>query len=118
MESSEAIIALAALAQPTRLDVFRLLMRREPDGVPAGEIARLMAAPANTMSAHLAVLARAGLARGERHSRSIVYRANLARFREVVTFLLRDCCDGRPEVCAPLIADLISPCSSKEPARG
>jgi ArsR family transcriptional regulator len=111
MESFDAIAALAALAQNTRLETFRLLVRREPDGVPAGELARLMEVPQNTMSAHLAVLARAGLVRGDRQSRSIIYRADLARFREVVLFLLKDCCDGRPDVCAPLLADL-TPCRS------
>lgn len=109
MESFDAIGALAALAQSTRLETFRLLVRREPDGVPAGELARLMEVPQNTMSAHLAVLSRAGLVRGERRSRSIIYRADLTRFRAVMSFLLMDCCDGRPDVCAPLIADL-SPC--------
>ena len=79
MDNTEAIAALAALAQTTRLDTFRLLVKREPDGVPAGELARLMAVPQNTMSAHLAILARAGLVIGERHSRSIIYRADLAR---------------------------------------
>jgi ArsR family transcriptional regulator, arsenate/arsenite/antimonite-responsive transcriptional repressor len=58
------------------------------------------------MSTHLAILARAGLVRGERHSRSIIYRADLQRFREVALFMLKDCCGGRPDVCAPLIADL------------
>ena len=117
MESTEAIAALAALAQPTRMETFRLLVRREPDGAAAGELARLVATPQNTMSAHLAVLSRCGLVVGERHSRSIVYRADLARLRAVVTFLLKDCCGGRPEICAPLIADLV-PCCAKEPARG
>ncbi len=118
MESHETIDALAALAQPTRLEAFRLLVRREPDGVPAGELARLLAVPQNTLSAHLAVLSRAGLVTGERRSRSILYRADLARFRAVVTFLLRDCCDGRPEICAPLIADLVPCCPPKESACG
>ncbi len=108
MELSEAIVALSALAQQTRLETFRLLVRREPEGLRAGEVARLMAVPQNTMSAHLAVLARCGLVRGERRSRSIVYRADLIRFRAVVTFLVRDCCDGRPEHCAPLLDDLVS----------
>jgi DNA-binding transcriptional ArsR family regulator len=106
MDSVEAIAALAALAQTTRMETFRLLVRREPDGVPAGELARLMAVPQNTMSAHLSILARAGLVIGERQSRSIVYRANLSRFREVALFLLKDCCGGRSDICAPLIADL------------
>jgi ArsR family transcriptional regulator, arsenate/arsenite/antimonite-responsive transcriptional repressor len=109
MDEIETIAAFAALAQTTRLDTFRLLVAREPDGVAAGELARLMVVPQNTMSAHLSILARAGLASGERHGRSIVYRANLARLRELVSFLLKDCCGGRPDVCAPLIAE-ISPC--------
>jgi ArsR family transcriptional regulator, arsenate/arsenite/antimonite-responsive transcriptional repressor len=107
MDSTLAIAALAALAQSTRLETFRLLVSREPDGVAAGELARLLAIPQNTMSAHLAVLARAGLVRGERRGRSIMYRAELARLRDVTLFLVRDCCGGRPEVCAPLLADLL-----------
>jgi ArsR family transcriptional regulator len=109
MDSTLAIAALAALAQNTRLEVFRLLVSREPAGVAAGELARMLAIPQNTMSSHLAVLARAGLVRSERRSRSIIYRADLDRFSEVVLFLVQDCCGGRPEVSAPLLADL-SPC--------
>jgi ArsR family transcriptional regulator len=109
MDNIEIIAALSALAQATRLDTFRLLVSREPDGVAAGELARLVAIPQNTMSTHLAILARAGLVRGERQSRSIIYRADLQRFREVALFLLKDCCGGRPDICAPLIADL-TPC--------
>ena len=109
MESEDAILALAALAQPTRLDVFRLLVKREPKGLAAGDIARALAVPQNTMSSHLAVLSRAGLVSAQRFSRSIVYRADLAYFQTVVLFMLRDCCDGRPEICAPLIESL-APC--------
>jgi ArsR family transcriptional regulator len=83
MDSTEVIAALSALAQSTRLDTFRLLVEREPEGAPAGELARRIGVPQNTMSAHLAVLARAGLIVGERRSRSIVYRANLDRLREM-----------------------------------
>ncbi len=106
MKNDDAILSLAALAQGTRLEVFRTLVRHEPDGLPAGELARALATPHNTMSSHLAILSNAGLVSGERHSRSIVYRANLDRLREVMTFLVRDCCDGRAELCAPLIAEL------------
>lgn len=116
MENIDAIAALAALAQTTRLDTFRVLVSHEPKGVAAGELARLMAVPQNTMSAHLSILSRAGLVLGERQSRSIIYRANLARLREVTLFLLKDCCGGRPDVCAPLIADLTPCCSQKERA--
>jgi ArsR family transcriptional regulator len=115
MDKLEIVAALAALAQSTRLDTFRLLVAREPGGVPAGELARLIAVPQNTMSAHLAILARAGLIRGERHSRSIIYRADLDRFRAMTLFLVKDCCGGRPELCAPLIADL-TPCRRTEVA--
>lgn len=106
MESEDAILALAALAQSTRLEVFRLLVRHEPDGLPAGEIAQTLAVPANTMSSHLGVLSRAKLVSFERHSRSIVYRADLERVRGPVMFLLKDCCQGRSELCAPLLAEL------------
>ncbi len=116
MENSQAITALAALAQPTRLDTFRLLVAREPEGVPAGELARLIAVPQNTMSAHLAILAHAGLIVGERHSRSILYRADINRFREVALFLIKDCCGGRADLCAPLIADLTPCCPPTEVA--
>jgi DNA-binding transcriptional ArsR family regulator len=115
MDSTVAIAALAALAQTTRLEAFRLLVTREPDGVAAGDLARLLAIPQNTMSAHLAVLARAGLVRSERRSRSIIYRADLDRFRDVVLFLVQDCCGGRPEVCAPLLADLLPCCPEEGP---
>lgn len=118
MESQTVILALAALAQSTRLEVFRLLVAHEPEGMAAGDIARWLAVPANTMSAHLSVLTRAGLVLSERRSRSIIYRADLDRFRAVATFLLKDCCGGRPDVCAPLIADLTPCCPPKEPAHG
>jgi ArsR family transcriptional regulator len=118
MESENVILALAALAQPTRLDVFRLLVKHEPDGLPAGDIARELAVPHNTMSSHLGILARAGLVRSERRSRSIIYRANLARLRDVVTYLLKDCCGGHPEVYAPLLDALTPCCTAKEAAEG
>ena len=113
MENDSAITALGALAQGTRLDVFRLLMEHEPDGLPAGEVARRLDVPHNTMSTHLATLTRAGLIDAERHSRSIIYRARLDAVRELAGFLVKDCCGGHPEICAPLIADF-SPCCSPQ----
>jgi ArsR family transcriptional regulator len=117
MESEDAILALAALAQPTRLEVFRLLVKHEPKGLAAGDIAKAMAVPQNTMSSHLAVLSRAGLLSAQRFSRSIVYRADLARFQAVVLFMLRDCCGGRPEICAPLIESLTPCCVPRKKKR-
>jgi DNA-binding transcriptional ArsR family regulator len=111
MKETSALAALSALSQATRLQTFRLLVTREPGGVPAGELARLVGVPQNTMSAHLSILANAGLVSGERQSRSIIYRADLAMFREVVLFLLKDCCGGRPDVCSPVLADLIPCCA-------
>ena len=104
MELEQAILALAALAQSTRLGVFRLLVRYEPGGLAAGDIAKSLAVPQNTMSAHLAILARAGLVMSERKSRSIIYRANLAVFRALTSFMVEDCCGGRAELCAPVAA--------------
>ncbi len=109
METDNAIAMLAALAQPTRLETFRLLVKHEPEGVPAGELARMLHVPQNTMSAHLASLSRVGLIEGERQSRSILYRARLGAFRDLTLFLLKDCCGGNAELCAPLIAEL-TPC--------
>ncbi|MCS0497057.1 helix-turn-helix domain-containing protein [Ancylobacter sp. MQZ15Z-1] len=116
MDSEHAIAAFAALAQPTRLDVFRLLMAHEPAGMPAGEIARRLDVPHNTMSTHLAVLSRAGLIEAERQSRSIIYRARLDAVAALAGFLVTDCCGGRPEICAPLIADLSPCCASPDNA--
>ena len=114
MESEQAILALAALAQSTRLDVFRLLAKHEPEGLAAGDIAKALAVPQNTMSSHLAILSRARLVTTQRRSRSIVYRADAAHLRSVMLFMLKDCCDGRPEVCAPLIEDLTPCCPPKK----
>lgn len=119
MNSADVVISLSALAQEKRLEVFRLLVSHEPNGLPAGELARELATPHNTMSGHLAVLARAGLVKGERHSRSIIYRADLGRLREMMLFLVKDCCGGKAELCTPLIAELTAPCCPpKETAHG
>lgn len=109
MDATNAIDVFAALAQPTRLEAFRLIVEHEPHGLPAGEVARRLDVPQNTMSTHLAVLSRAGLISSERHSRSIVFRAEMDRVRDVASFLVSDCCGGRPELCEPLVAEF-TPC--------
>jgi DNA-binding transcriptional ArsR family regulator len=116
MDKEAAVLTFAALSQSTRLDAFRLLIEHEPKGLPAGEIARALVVPHNTMSTHLAILTRAGLIHAERRSRSIIYRADLAHVRSLATYLLQDCCGGRPEVCAPLIETLKVCCVSSETA--
>jgi ArsR family transcriptional regulator len=113
MKPSDAVSVFAALSQPTRLAVFQVLVEREPEGLPAGDIARQMQVPHNTMSTHLAILTRAGLITAQRRSRSIIYRARLETIQALVGYLLKDCCGGRPEICAPLIAEL-TPCCPPE----
>ena len=99
MSGPHALSALAALGQPTRLEIFRLLMRHEPGGLPAGSIAETIGCPHNTLSSHLSILARAGLIRGTRAGRSITYRADVDGMRTLIAFLVTDCCDGHPELC-------------------
>ena len=115
MDNVAAVLALGALAQTTRLETFRLLVKCEPEGLAAGEISRRIGTPQNTMSTHLSILARAGLVRSERQSRSVVYRAEIDRLRDMMLFLAKDCCGGRPELCEPLMADL-APCCVPEEA--
>lgn len=101
MEIERALASFGALAQETRLEAFRLLVRFEPEGLAAGEIARQLGVPHNTMSAHLAVLARADLVVFQRQSRSVIYRANLDCVQAIIQFLVDDCCAGHPQFCEP-----------------
>ncbi|MGH6889862.1 MAG: ArsR/SmtB family transcription factor [Rhizomicrobium sp.] len=102
MESAEAVARLSALAQDSRLAVFRLLVKAGPEGRAAGDIARKLFVPANTMSAQLLVLSNAGLIRARREGRSIIYAIAFDAVRELLVFLTKDCCGGRAEMCAPL----------------
>jgi DNA-binding transcriptional ArsR family regulator len=102
----EAIEAFSALAQPTRLAVFKLLMRAGPEGMPSGEVARIVDAPASTMSTHLAILSRAGLVSSRRDSRQIYYAADISGITDLISYLVEDCCDGHPEICSP-VAEII-----------
>ena len=108
---TDAMTSFAALSQETRLKAFRLLVSHEPLGLPAGEIARQLSVPHNTMSAHLAVLARAGWVISERQSRQIIYRASLSHMQLVIEFLLQDCCAGNSELCMSLL-DNLNGCSA------
>jgi ArsR family transcriptional regulator len=99
MSGAHGLAALAALGQPSRLAIFRLLMDAEPDGIAAGTIADRIGCPHNTLSSHLGVLARSGLVRGQRAGRSIVYRADVEGIRRLVRFLVNDCCAGNPALC-------------------
>lgn len=101
-----AVDALAALAHETRLMVFRMLVNAGPDGMIAGAIAERCAVPPSTMSHHLATLERAGLVQSERESRLVHYRADFAGMRRLMTFLMQDCCQGAPEMCGDLMAEI------------
>lgn len=120
MNNDTAIGALTALAQSTRLEVFRRLIKAHPDELAAGAIARACKVPHNTMSTHLASLARAGLIGVRREGRTIFYGANLEGFRSLIGCLMRDCCGGRAEICAPLITELncCVPVKKRERVRG
>jgi ArsR family transcriptional regulator, arsenate/arsenite/antimonite-responsive transcriptional repressor len=107
-----AISALAALAQPTRLAIFRLLIKHEPIGITAGVIAETVGAPHNTLSSHLAILVRAGLLRSSRDGRTIVYRSDVEGMRSLISFLIKDCCNGHPELCGLLGIDPRTACCS------
>jgi DNA-binding transcriptional ArsR family regulator len=110
MDKKAAQTALAALGQETRLDVFRLLVQAGTDGLPAGDVATRLGAVQNTMSAHLKVLSHAGLVRGEREGRVIRYFADMTGFRDLLAYLMEDCCNGRPELCRPVIDAVACKC--------
>ena len=100
MSTPHALSALAALGQPTRLAIFRLLMQSQPAGLPAGAIAEKIGCPQNTLSSHLGILARSGLVSGIRDGRSILYSADMEGMRALIEFLVSDCCNGHPELCS------------------
>jgi ArsR family transcriptional regulator, arsenate/arsenite/antimonite-responsive transcriptional repressor len=104
MDSSAALAGLAALAQGTRLKVFRALIRRGPEGMAAGQIARNLKLPHNTLSSHLGILSRARLVKSRKESSSIIYSVDPEGTRDLLTFLVKDCCRGNPAACEPLIA--------------
>lgn len=103
MEATDAVAALAALAQETRLEVFRLLVRAGPSGMAAGEIARAVAVAPSTLSFHLKELEGAGLVRSTRLQRRILYALDLEATRRLLTFLTEDCCGGHPEICGGIV---------------
>ncbi|MET3925022.1 metalloregulator ArsR/SmtB family transcription factor [Devosia sp. 2618] len=105
---------LSALAQETRLATFRALVTEGPEGLPAGEISRIIGTPSNTMSTHLAILERSGLITSRRDGRSIIYTADLSAMQNLVLFLVQDCCQGNPGVSAT-VADILSAASPCDP---
>ena len=101
MKKSSTIAALGALAQETRLDIFRLLVQKGPSGLPAGEIGERLAQPSPTLSFHLNQLRFAGLISSRRESRSIIYSANYKAMNDLLAYLTENCCGGNLAACAP-----------------
>ena len=110
MKPKQALSAFGALSQDTRLEIFRQLVRLAPESISAGDLARDLDVPASTLSSHLAILHRAGLVRSERQGRTILYSADLSGARELIEFLVKDCCRGHPERCRQLVKAALPAC--------
>ncbi|KFD30087.1 ArsR/SmtB family transcription factor [Sphingobium yanoikuyae] len=106
MDTDDALSILSALGHPTRLDAFRLLIRHEPDGLSTGELVDASGLTQSTFSTHLAVMVKAGLVLSEKRGRQHIQRANLDALRGLMIYLAKDCCQGRAELCEPLLAEL------------
>lgn len=115
MKKSNVIMALGALAQETRLDIFRLLVQKGPRGLPAGEIGDRLGQPSPTLSFHLNQLRFAGLVTSRRESRSIIYSANFKGMNDLLTYLTDNCCEGRPDLCSPAAAPGCGPECAAQP---
>ena len=101
MNKTDAIAALAALAQDNRLDVFRLLVQSGPEGMPAGAVATALDLPPNTLTFHFDRLRHAGLVTVRREGRSMIYAAHFETMNKVLDYLTENCCGGEPEKCMP-----------------
>jgi ArsR family transcriptional regulator len=110
MDTASALAGLSALAQESRLKVFRLLIQCGPKGMAAGDIARKLRVPHNTLSSHLGILARAQLVGSRKEGRSIIYSVDLEGTRDLLSFLVEDCCRGKREICQPLITAALAEC--------
>jgi len=110
MELNAAVITLAALAQETRLAVFRLLVEAGPEGVAAGRIGESLKVPGATLSFHLKELARAGLVTTRQERQFIYYAVDFERMAELMTFLTRNCCQGMPQKCLTVVETALGSC--------
>ena len=113
MESTLAVAALSALAHDSRLSIFRWLVQAGQDGMAAGDIARATGALPNTLSSNLSILSAAGLVTSRRDGRSVIYSVAYGQMRDLLAFLMEDCCAGSPEICAPLAVIASRPCSAE-----
>ncbi len=114
MEINNAVKTLSALAQETRLTAFRLLVQAGGPGLAAGDIARSLGIPHNTLSSHIAILANAGLVQAQRNGRSVIYRVNFDGTRALLGYLLEDCCQGSPDLCTPVVNSVLASCCASD----
>jgi DNA-binding transcriptional ArsR family regulator len=110
MELKAAVTALAALAQETRLSIYRLLVEAGPEGVAAGKIAEVLKVPGATLSFHLKELARAGLVTTRQERQFIFYAADFDHMAELMTFLTENCCRGMPQACLTVVETALGSC--------
>lgn len=101
MEKTDVVTALGALAQESRLDIYRLLVQAGPEGLPAGRIGERLGLPSATLSFHLNALRHAGLVTFHREGRSLIYAAAYAAMNELLGYLTENCCQGNPAGCGP-----------------
>lgn len=113
MDEASALIAFSALSQETRLRILRLLVVAGPDGIAAGAIAERVKVSPSNVSFHLKELERAGLITARRDARSIIYAAAFDALSGLIRFLMDDCCNGRPEICAPALQPACCPPAAK-----
>ena len=114
MNQSQALSGFTALSQPTRLDIVRLLVRAGSDGVSAGDVAEAVRVSPSNVSFHLKELERAGLIGARREARSIFYSADYETLRQLIGFLMKDCCAGHPEICVPGLANACAPAKTRK----
>src|ERR1700685_1746547 len=114
MEKTDAVAALAALAQDSRLDVFRLLVQAGPEGCPAGEVGSRVKLAPNTLTFHFDRLRGAGLVTVRREGRSMIYAARYEAMNDLIAFLTENCCQGAPASCAPPVCKPSAPTRKRE----
>ncbi len=112
-----ALAGFSSLGQQTRLSILRLLVTAAPAGIAVNDLAQRLNCPQNTMSGHLAIMARANLVRGERRGRTVIYVADLIGVRWLIEYLLTDCCNGHPSACGALLNDVQSSTCLNPPDR-
>ena len=117
METKSAVAALAALAQETRLAVFRLLVEAGPEGIPAGVVGETLKVPAATLSFHLKELSHAGLVTSRQESRFIYYAANFEHMAALMSFLTQNCCRGMPQECLTVMETALGRCCVPSPTK-